>query len=296
MFSRLMIVTDLSRDSEELVRCAAGLRQFGGREAHLVFCAHLHEIGHLKEHVETILRPILEAQRAQLEAGGLSATVEVAVGPPETEINRLAAEWKCSLIVVGARVHTLAGDLVSGNAASAAVYHARKPVLELRLHQGGGEGPAVCRNWPCQPLHRVIFPTDFSDNAAHAFTILEDLASNARRITLIHVQDRTRLVPYLEHKIEEFNKIDTDRLLRLKARLQAKAPSVEVDIELPFGHPTEEILARTRAEGVSLVVMGTQGRGAVSELFLGSVSHNIARHAPVPILLIPLAKDCEKRS
>ena len=40
-------------------------------------------------------------------------------------------------------------------------------------------------------------------------------------------------------------------------------------------------------ESVSLTVMGSQGRGHLGELFLGSVSHNVARHAPVPVLLIP---------
>jgi nucleotide-binding universal stress UspA family protein len=287
MFSRIMVVTDLSQDSAELIRCASGLRALGSRDAHLVFCAHLHEIGHIKEHVESILKPAMEEQRAKLAESGLAVTTDVALGPPETEINRLANEWNCSMIVVGARIHTLAGDIISSSAASAAVYHARKPVLELRLYHGGGEESAACRNWPCQPLNHILYPTDFSENAAHAFTYLEQLAPGAKRVTLVHVQDRTRLVPYLEHRIEEFNKVDTDRLQRLRDRLQTKAPSVQVDIELPFGHPTEEILARTRAADVSLVIMGTQGRGAISELFLGSVSHNIARHAPVPILLVP---------
>ena len=289
MFSRILLVTDLSRDSEELIRCAAGLRELGGREAHLVFCAHLHEIGQIREHVEAILRPVLEAQRARLAESGMAVTAEVALGPPEAEINRLAAEWHCSLIVVGARVHALAGDLISGSAASAAVYHARKPVLELRLHAAAGES-AECRHWPCRPLDRILFPTDFSDNAAHAFGTLETLAPRARRVTLLHVQDRNRLVPYLEHRIEEFNQVDTDRLQKLRDRLLAKAPAVEVDLELPFGHPVEEILARARAEGVSLVVMGSQGRSALREVFLGSVSHHVARHAPVPTLLVPPAR------
>jgi nucleotide-binding universal stress UspA family protein len=41
---------------------------------------------------------------------------------------------------------------------------------------------------------------------------------------------------------------------------------------------------------VSLVVMGSQGRGFVPELFLGSVSHNVARHGDASVLLIPSKK------
>jgi nucleotide-binding universal stress UspA family protein len=32
--------------------------------------------------------------------------------------------------------------------------------------------------------------------------------------------------------------------------------------------------------------MGTQGKGFIQELFLGSVAHNVSRLAPCPVLLI----------
>jgi nucleotide-binding universal stress UspA family protein len=60
-----------------------------------------------------------------------------------------------------------------------------------------------------------------------------------------------------------------------------------VRIELPYGSPKKEIVARTKRDDVSLVVMGSQGRGYLAELFLGSVSHAVARHSEVPVLLIP---------
>ena len=49
----------------------------------------------------------------------------------------------------------------------------------------------------------------------------------------------------------------------------------------------KEIVERTQESEISLVVMGTQGRGFFGELFLESVSHVAARHAPVPVLLVP---------
>ncbi len=47
--------------------------------------------------------------------------------------------------------------------------------------------------------------------------------------------------------------------------------------------------ARWRAD---LVVMGTHGRGGLERLLLGSVAESVARHAPVPVLLVrgPAAK------
>jgi nucleotide-binding universal stress UspA family protein len=33
--------------------------------------------------------------------------------------------------------------------------------------------------------------------------------------------------------------------------------------------------------------MGTQGKGFIKEIFLGSVAHNVSRLAACPVLLIP---------
>jgi len=33
--------------------------------------------------------------------------------------------------------------------------------------------------------------------------------------------------------------------------------------------------------------MGSQGRGFISEVFMGSVSHGVAMHSGAPLLLIP---------
>ena len=127
----------------------------------------------------------------------------------------------------------------------------------------------------------------FCISAEYAFTYVEKLVEGgAKRVTLMHAQDRIRIEKYLEHQLNEFNRIDRERLERLQAKLQEKG-ATDVRIELPYGSPVKEILKQTKEAEVSLVVMGSQGRGFISEVFLGSVSHNVARHAPVSVLLIP---------
>lgn len=41
------------------------------------------------------------------------------------------------------------------------------------------------------------------------------------------------------------------------------------------------------AEGADLLVVGSRGRGELAALVLGSVSHQRAQHAEVPIVLVP---------
>ena len=49
------------------------------------------------------------------------------------------------------------------------------------------------------------------------------------------------------------------------------------------------ILEALKNRDISLIVMGTQGRGFIQKIFLGSVAHNVCRLAPCPVLLIPPA-------
>jgi nucleotide-binding universal stress UspA family protein len=75
----------------------------------------------------------------------------------------------------------------------------------------------------------------------------------------------------------------------LKNRLEAAGiPRVETRV-IP-GHPFSVILDAMRRLDISLIAMGTQGRGFIEELFLGSVAHNISRVAACPLLLIPWLK------
>lgn len=215
---------------------------------------------------------------------------KMVLGLAHIEINRQADEHDCSLIAVGSHGETLAGEIMLGGVASALIHSATRPVLILRLRIRDEKGQFVCEEAACKPLEHVLFPTDFSDNAEHAFSYVARIAEHgANRITLLHVQDQDKIDRHLKDRLEEFNRIDTDRLEPLKAEL-IKRGAKEVRIDLPYGSPKKEIIERTRGGDVSLVVLGSQGRGYLAELFLGSISHAVARHSETPILLIPLIR------
>lgn len=51
------------------------------------------------------------------------------------------------------------------------------------------------------------------------------------------------------------------------------------------GDPCDEIVAAARVWGASLIVLGARGLGAIKELLLGSVSLEVVRRAPCPVLV-----------
>ena len=65
----------------------------------------------------------------------------------------------------------------------------------------------------------------------------------------------------------------------------------EVEAIFNPGHPIPAILEILKAQDISLIVLGTQGKGFIKEIFLGSVAHTVARLAPCPVLLIPTSRE-----
>lgn len=85
-----------------------------------------------------------------------------------------------------------------------------------------------------------------------------------------------------------------DSLEELRAALEATladegigtdGDSIAVTARVVAGHPAEALL--DAAEGAELVVVGSRGRGGFAGLVLGSVSQQVASHAPCPVMVVP---------
>lgn len=286
MFRHALLASDLSPASDRMIACIHGLRALSVSRITL-----LHALGvrHLEEMAKLLAQgaePHLARQVEALEAQGFRVDSILAPGAPTQEILRVAHERDASMIVVGSQGASLARDRLLGGVAQEVLHRSEVPVFIARLRYLEGPGPAcemVCQDF----LQHVLFATDFSDTADHAFSTLEELVrQGCRRVTLIHVQDESRIGGHLHDRLEEFNRIDTGRLERLASRLGQLGAS-DIRIRLPYGFPKREILKEAGLEGYSLILMGSQGRGYFGDILLGSLAHHISRHAPIPTLLIP---------
>ncbi|MCE5201254.1 MAG: universal stress protein [Synergistaceae bacterium] len=292
MLKNFIVATDLSKDSYVLVCCVGGLKVFGAERCLLLQFRSVDDVVEFSRAcaTETFSKydHILEEQKKTLEKQGYTVETRVLSGFPANEINKIAVEEDYSVIVVGARRSSSTGEVFFSSLANDLIHIAEKPVLLSRSKKQGAAGLLCCsETLGCEVGNHVLYPTDFSENADLAFTSLLDMAADrARKITLLHVQDKTRISPYLENRIEEFNKIDRARLEGMKKMIQEKGKA-EVDIVIKYGNPSVEILDTAKELDVDMVVMGSQGRGFVKEFFLGSVSYNTARFSPSSVLLIP---------
>lgn len=291
MLSRVLIASDGSEATDHMMDCAKDLVRVGARQATLVHVFHVRDVGGLSEQLRKSLLPRLEAQRKILEAAGLKVKVETSVGIPFVEINRLAVEQRADLIVVGSLGASLIGDILLGSTAYSVIRTASIPVLLIRIEVAEGlTNGARCRALCTGLFRHILFPTDFSDTAERALACLEYIVRETRsEVTLLHVQDQTKIERHLKHKLDEFNEIDTRRLEGVKARLEQDG-AARAHVDIPYGHPSAVILDRAGANDFTLILMGSNGRGAVKELFLGGVANNVARYAPLPVLLVPAVR------
>ncbi|MDW7658726.1 MAG: universal stress protein [Bacillota bacterium] len=290
MFEKILVISELHYNFGHVLHCIRHLKKLGTQSCLLVQCLNPHElndtvstfiIGVYKEHLET--------QQQQLADLGLAVTTRQMIGIFRDNISQIALEEQCSLVIVGAPERTILGSLLDGGAAYHMMHGTSVPLLLVRTPANPDAEQVETPD--CLLTDHVLFPTDFSENADKAFAMVKEAAgSGVKKITLLHVQDKARIDPHLLGQLDTFNEKDRERLSLLENELKSINNAVEVESRLLYGSPTSEILRVIQEEQVSWVIMGSQGRGWIREIYLGNVSHNIARHAAVPVLLVPAAR------
>lgn len=283
MLENVLITTDTSAGSMQLVRCAAGLRTVGSRRAVLVYAIHVRAVAGLYESLRDLALPTLQAQARALQQAGFRVELEIPQGHPPTEIMRLAREKQCDLIVTASRSESLVEGMFLGSIAHAILQRATLPVLLVRMERLNEAGRMECPMTFEGLFDHILHPTDFSDVAERAFGYLEHVVRHTCRIvTLLHVQEPGGDAQQRADR----DRLDRERLERLRDAL-IKQGAARVNVELAQGVPAQQLRERAARGDCSLVLMGTQGRGYLEEIFIGSVAHDMARRSPLPVLYVP---------
>jgi nucleotide-binding universal stress UspA family protein len=288
MFEKMLIATDVSPASDCLLQCAGQLKAIGLKQAVLAHVLYVANTPGLEDALAAEASAVLIRQKQALEEQGIEVTVETPLGIPARTLNDLAERHDVDAILIGSRGRGVVQRALLGSVAFKVLQIARRPVFLARV-QLIGEGDA-CRFMLCRKLfEKILFPTDFSETAEHAARQVEQMAAELRvAVTLLLVQDQTQREAHLaRQQAEEQSTIDRRHLDALGQRLASRG--VQVETELIEGNPREEILRHAAAGGHSLIVMGMQGKGYLRDTLLGSLAHEIACRAELPVLFFPAA-------
>ena len=69
-------------------------------------------------------------------------------------------------------------------------------------------------------------------------------------------------------------------------RERIEKSGVNGQVEMIQGPPAEVILEYANQNGSDLIVISDRGLGGIREFVLGGVSHNVVRHAKIPVLVV----------
>lgn len=142
-------------------------------------------------------------------------------------------------------------------------------------------------------MKKILFPTDFSEAAQHAFKAARRIAKQmGATIDVISVfnlpfTDASSVPPEMIQKMLEENQQNCNK--NLDAFTQEAEEKVLGNKEALYGvFISTEVTDYAKQNEYDLIIMGTKGERNTLEKMLGSVTTQTMMHAPCPVLAIPL--------
>lgn len=283
MFEKVLVPTDFSKHSQKVIECIKALP--GVKDVVL-----LHIIGPADPlarvwdpggRIEEAKVKLAE-QKKFLEGSDLNVktrTETIMEGAIPRMVQKIADEEKVSLIAMGARGKGLVEGILLGNVAKDVLRYGITNLLLMRYKMlEDREGPTldmVCS----QPFSKVLCPTDFSEPAAETLGFVKGI-EGIGEIVLQHVVFRG----------ETWNDIDAhreDAIEKLNAiKEELERDSLKAKVYASIGNPAQEISNLANKEDVSLIAMGSHGKGWLEQLTVGSTTYDVARMADRPVLVV----------
>jgi nucleotide-binding universal stress UspA family protein len=162
------------------------------------------------------------------------------------------------------------------------VHHANCPVLTVRVE----EQPAATPNY-----RRILVPTDFSEQAKRALMLAVAFLPENGRLDVVHVVEDTIIPAY--YAAEGGSILDVLPMLKERshesmAKLVAEVvpAKVEKSTAILDGRISQAIVEHAHEHNIDVIVMGTHGMNALSQLFVGSQANRVLRKAPCPVITI----------
>lgn len=292
MFRRILFPTDFSSYATATLGCVAELKKVGMREIVLLHVVHQDEgiSGSTVDldRVERLTREAgktLETARIGLESQGFQVKTRVEVGVPGREIVRVAEEEDVSIIAMGSRGRGILGSFLMGSVTESVLRNARRPVWVEKFNTVTKLGEVECRRVCERAFGKILWPTDFSENAAVAFNYVKELLeAGVEEVVLLHVQDERAMRHRTAEEIAEFDRIDKSRLAEVAGEMERLGIAAKVRLE--HGHPVARTLDVAEAEDVGCIVMGSHGRSAIAEVLLGGTTDNVVHQSRRPVLVV----------
>jgi nucleotide-binding universal stress UspA family protein len=232
----------------------------------------------------------LQEETERLSARGVRVEAAFLAGAPAAEVVKCASRHAAGLIVVSSLGQLHPSRWLVGSVAEQMAQTAPVPVLVVRK-------PQPFMDWlKKRKALRVVIGHDFSDSADAAVAWVAALNKLAPcRITIVHLWSTQIAREWLEVGIESDRKgtlVETHRFLAEALRRRCKAAlgtaRFELQVRAIRSCTASRLISFAKQQNADLIVVGTNQKGTLRRLCLGSVSRSVLREASSSVACVPM--------
>ncbi len=295
MFRKILFPIKFEEFSLDVLKCIFEFKIIGMEEIILLHVIDVSRLpldkyeGYSEEDLK-ILKALAEEKIKyavkMVEDAGFIAKKIIRVGIPYREILKFAEEEKdISLIVSGRQKKSLLKEIFIGSNTEKIIKYGNLPVFVPKYPAVFGGSKEECERFCKNIFKRILYPTDWSAYALATLQYFKKLkGAPIEEIVVVHIMDEKamKLQPY--EKFKEFEREDIDRLEKTRKELEELGFKVKTRLEV--GNPRSDLIKIAKEEDITMIIIGTHGKGFVKSILWGSVSRNLVEYSEKPVLII----------
>jgi nucleotide-binding universal stress UspA family protein len=209
---------------------------------------------------------------------GLEVGVYISVGSVVPQVISAAKREEADLIVIGRSTKGVLEQLYSGSDVTELLRRAEVPVLVFK-HSPDKTEPLE------KPFQKPLLATDWSPASQRAVEYLKGFKNVAREISVVHVASEKELTGDSAMAIQKTRKMKRQKLDEICDSLETEG--IPARGHLYIGDTEQEIEKAASESQATMIVMGSSGKSAWLERWLGSTPRTIAEKSVYSTLIVP---------
>jgi len=154
----------------------------------------------------------------------------------------------------------------------------------------------------CPEIKRILFATDESANAQHAFSYAACFAKQFNaKVTLLHVVREFKDMVAFDFGIErsvaakKWFSVNNEYFQEIKDKFEDlvktnySGEAID-DVTVVKGNPVKQILQVAKDKNCDMIVMGSKGKGGLEDAMIGNTVAGVIRRSKIPVLVSRYSK------
>lgn len=139
-------------------------------------------------------------------------------------------------------------------------------------------------------LKTILFPTDFTEDAAQAYTYAVKIAAQAdAELHLLHaIEEPYDFATRVEETVEALIEKAEEHFEELITEAASDYNHLNIEYHIERGKPYGVINQKVEEIGADLLVMGTKGESSLKRILYGNVTSDVILDSKIPVMTVPI--------